>query len=43
MTTQEQELLKMIAGDVMEQIKRRPVAEKPSSLVSEKAEKTEKT
>jgi len=27
MTKQEQELLKMIAGDVMEQIKRRPVAE----------------
>ena len=26
MTRQEQELLKMIAGDVMEQIKRRPVA-----------------
>jgi len=36
MTTQEQELLKMIAGDVMEQIKRRPIAEVPGTLVSEK-------
>ncbi|HXI75308.1 MAG TPA: GAF domain-containing protein, partial [Pyrinomonadaceae bacterium] len=36
MTRQEQELLKMIAGDVMEQIKRRPVAEGPKSFVSEK-------
>ena len=27
MTSQEQELLKMIAGDLMDQIKRRPVAE----------------
>ena len=36
MTTQEQELLKMIASDVMEQIKRRPVAEKPRTLPSEK-------
>jgi methylmalonyl-CoA mutase cobalamin-binding subunit len=36
MTRQEQELLKMIAGDVMEQIKRRPVAEVPSTRVSEK-------
>jgi GAF domain-containing protein len=36
MTRQEQDLLKMIAGDVMEQIKRRPVAETPSTLVSEK-------
>jgi GAF domain-containing protein len=36
MTRQEQDLLKMIAGDVMEQIKRRRVAEKPSTLVSEK-------
>jgi predicted PurR-regulated permease PerM/methylmalonyl-CoA mutase cobalamin-binding subunit len=36
MTRQEQDLLKMIAGDVMEQIKRRRVAEKPSNLVSEK-------
>jgi predicted PurR-regulated permease PerM/GAF domain-containing protein len=36
MTRQEQELLKMIAGDVMEQIKRRPVAETPSTSVSEK-------
>jgi GAF domain-containing protein len=35
MTTQEQELLKMIAGDVMEQIKRRPVTETPNSLASE--------
>src|SRR5258705_6410009 len=33
---QEQDLLEMIAGDVMEQIKRRRVAEKPSTLVSEK-------
>ena len=36
MTGQEQELLKMIAGDVMEQIKRRPVAEAPKTFVSEK-------
>ena len=36
MTRQEQELLKMIAGDVMEQIKRRPVSEAPDTLVSEK-------
>ena len=36
MTSQEQELLKMIAGDVMEQIKRRPVAEAPKAFVSEK-------
>jgi GAF domain-containing protein len=36
MTRQEQELLKMIAGDVMEQIKRRPVAEAPNTVVSEK-------
>ena len=36
MTTQEQELLKMIAGNVMEQIKRRPIAEAPGTLVSEK-------
>src|SRR5262245_6432091 len=35
-TPQEQELLKMIAGDVMDQIKRRPVAEAPKTLVSEK-------
>jgi predicted PurR-regulated permease PerM len=35
-TAQEQELLKMIAGDVMEQIKRRPVAEAPNTLASEK-------
>jgi methylmalonyl-CoA mutase cobalamin-binding subunit len=35
-TSQEQDLLEMIAGDVMEQIKRRRVAEKPSTLVSEK-------
>src|SRR5215470_3798605 len=34
-TKQEQELLKMIAGDVMEQIKRRPVAELPNTFVSE--------
>jgi GAF domain-containing protein len=37
MTMQEQDLLKMIAGDVMEQIKRRPVAETPETFVSEKA------
>jgi len=36
MTRQEQELLKMIAGDVMEQIKRRPVAETPNTHRSEK-------
>ena len=36
MTRQEQELLKMIAGDVMEQIKRRPVAEVPRTAVSAK-------
>ena len=36
MTRQEQDLLKMIAGDVMEQIKRRRVAEAPNALVSEK-------
>jgi methylmalonyl-CoA mutase cobalamin-binding subunit len=36
MTRQEQDLLKMIAGDVMEQIKRRPIAEAPSTLASEK-------
>jgi len=36
MTTQEQELLKMIAGDVMEQIKRRPVTEISSTPASEK-------
>ena len=36
MTRQEQELLKMIAGDVMEQIKRRPVAETPNTHLSEK-------
>ena len=35
-TRQEQDLLKMIAGDVMEQIKRRPVAETASTRVSEK-------
>jgi hypothetical protein len=35
MTRQEQELLKMIAGDVMDQIKRRPVAEAPNAFVSE--------
>ena len=35
-TRQEQDLLKMIAGDVMEQIKRRPVAETPSTLASKK-------
>ena len=33
MTRQEQELLKMIAGDVMEQIKRRPVAEAANTVV----------
>jgi predicted PurR-regulated permease PerM/GAF domain-containing protein len=37
LTAQEQELLKMIAGDVMEQIKRRPVAEVPKAAVFEKA------
>jgi predicted PurR-regulated permease PerM/GAF domain-containing protein len=37
MTTQEQELLKMIADDVMELIKRRPVAEMPGAVASEKA------
>ena len=36
MTTQEQELLKMIAGEMMERIKRRPVAEVPNTGVSEK-------
>jgi len=36
MTRQEQELLKMIAGDVMEQIKRRPVGEVPNTVMSEK-------
>jgi GAF domain-containing protein len=36
MTRQEQDLLKMIAGDVMEQIKRRPVAETPNTHPSEK-------
>ena len=37
MTRQEQELLKMIAGDVMEQIKRRPVGEtSKNTVVSEK-------
>jgi predicted PurR-regulated permease PerM/methylmalonyl-CoA mutase cobalamin-binding subunit len=35
-TRQEQELLKMIAGDVMEQIKRRPVAEASKTFASEK-------
>ena len=37
MSRQEQELLKMIAGDVMEQIKRRPVAEASTTAVSEKS------
>jgi hypothetical protein len=36
MTRQEQDLLKMIAGDVMEQIKRRRVTEAPNTLLSEK-------
>jgi predicted PurR-regulated permease PerM/methylmalonyl-CoA mutase cobalamin-binding subunit len=36
MTRQEQDLFKMIAGDVMEQIKRRRVAKTPSTRVSEK-------
>ena len=36
MTRQEQHLLEMIAGDVMEQIKRRRVTEAPHTLVSEK-------
>jgi len=35
-TNQEQELLKMIAADVMEQIKHRPVAETPGTLASAK-------
>jgi predicted PurR-regulated permease PerM/methylmalonyl-CoA mutase cobalamin-binding subunit len=35
-TRQEQDLLKMIAGDVMEQIKRRRVTETPNTLASEK-------
>ena len=35
-TRQERDLLKMIAGDVMEQIKRRPVADAPDTLVSKK-------
>jgi hypothetical protein len=36
MTSQERDLLKMIAADVMEQIKRRPVAEIPKTPASEK-------
>ncbi len=36
MTSQERDLLKMIAADVMEQIKRRPVAEIPKTSASEK-------
>jgi len=36
MARQEQDLLKMIAGDVMEQIKRRPVAAAPNTVVAEK-------
>ena len=36
MTSQEQELLKMIAGDVMEQIKRRPVGEVSKTVVTQK-------
>lgn len=36
-TNQEEELLKMIAGDVMEQIKRRPVVEAPKAVLSGKA------
>jgi hypothetical protein len=37
MARQEQDLLKMIAGDVMEQIKRRPVAEaSKNTVLSEK-------
>jgi GAF domain-containing protein len=35
-TMQEEELLKMIGGDVMEQIKRRPVTELPKPAMSEK-------
>jgi hypothetical protein len=35
MTRQEQDLLKMIAADVMEQIKRRRVTEPRSTLASE--------
>jgi methylmalonyl-CoA mutase cobalamin-binding subunit len=35
-TRQEQDLLKMIAGDVMEQIKRRRVTEAPETLASER-------
>jgi GAF domain-containing protein len=38
MTRQEQDLLKMIAGDVMEQIKRRRVAEAPNTLAPEKTQ-----
>jgi len=37
MTRQEQDLLEMIAGDVMEQIKRRRVIEPPNTLEAEKA------
>jgi GAF domain-containing protein len=37
-TRQEQDLLKMIAGDVMEQIKRRRVTEAPNTLVPEKTQ-----
>ena len=36
MTTQEQDLLKMIAEDLMDQIKRRPVAETAKERASEK-------
>jgi len=36
MSPQEQDLLKMIAGDVMEQIKRRRVTHTPDILESEK-------
>jgi predicted PurR-regulated permease PerM/GAF domain-containing protein len=36
MTRQEQDLFKMIAGDVMEQIKRRPIAETPNTHPSDK-------
>lgn len=37
MTRQEEELLKMIAEDVMEQIKRRPITETANTVASEKA------
>jgi hypothetical protein len=36
MSPHEQDLLKMIAAEVMEQIKRRPVGEKPAAAETEK-------